>query len=62
MTTEAVLVKYDEILKDTGHGGAKLLRIDEDEVWVPNSLILARWEADRWVEVPRWFAEKEGLV
>ena len=53
---------YDEILQDTGDGGATLFEIDEKEVWVPNSLVEEIWESDNQVEVPLWFAEKEGLV
>lgn len=59
---KTVQIKYDEIRHNTGDGGATLFIIDEDEVWIPNSLIKEIWEQDNEVEVPRWFAEKEELI
>jgi len=59
---ETVWINYDEILQDTGEGGATLFQMDDEEVWVPNSLITDFDEDVYSVEIPVWFAEKEGLV
>ena len=60
METEEI--SFDEILTDTGEGGATLFSIDGDEQWVPNSLITGLSHSRKVFEVPVWFAKKEGLV
>jgi len=60
MDDEFVIVEYDEKKYDTGK--ATLFIVEDDEVWIPNSLIDDIWEDDNQVLVARWFAEKECLV
>ena len=57
---ETTLIDFDEIKHDTGR--ATLFDIDGDDIWIPNSLIVDIWDHDHQVEIPVWFAEKEGLV
>ena len=59
---ETVTIVYDEKLVNTGEGGATLFLMDGVEVWVPNSLISDLEQGNNEVEIPLWFAEKEGLV
>jgi len=63
-TVETVLIDYDTVLVDTGAGGASLFKIDVREVWIPNSLVeeVYKSEASCQVEIPVWFAKKEGLI
>ena len=58
---EYVEVYFDEIIMDTGAGGAKLISVDGDEHWIPNSLS-TEGDDDNILEIERWFAEKEELV
>lgn len=62
--TEMVLITYDEIIRGDccTEGTATLFKIDKDERWIPNSLIEDWWDHDNQIQVPLWFAKKEGLV
>ena len=59
MTTYCEIV-YDEIVLDRDDLGAILFRIDDEEIWVPRSLISEL--GDQSFEVPEWFATKEELI
>ena len=56
-----VMIPYDDILQDTGDGGATLFVMGDDEVWIPNSISHRDIEWGQ-VGIPEWFAIKEGLV
>lgn len=56
--TDTAEIYFDEIIRETD--GAYLLQIDDEQQWVPKSLATI---TERGImEIPQWFAEKEGLV
>ena len=67
--TEYTVIDIDKIEHITN--SAVLVKIDEDEQWIPLSVLdhdsIALIESPHWgyvrgLEVAVWFAEKEGLV
>ena len=58
---EIINIPFDAILADTGEGGAKLFLDDTGQHWIPNSLIEDVY-SDNSVDIPRWYAEKYGLI
>lgn len=65
MPRPTVELEVEVVVKETTLG--LLCRIDEKETWIPKSLIgedsEVRAEGDRGkIEVPEWWALKEGLV
>ena len=56
--SEIVTIDHDGLVYETDD--AKLFEIDDEKVWIPKSLISD--EDDESVDVPEWFAEKEGLI
>ncbi len=59
-----VHLDVDEILRETD--GAFLLKIGDEELWVPKSQIsdasdYGEGDEDCTVSVTKWFADKEGL-
>jgi len=57
-----VVICFDEIVVNRDDLGAVLFRMDNQEIWIPRSLIGWLDEEDNEVEVPEWFAIKEELV
>lgn len=60
---DTVWLDFDEKRHDTGR--ASLFIIDKEEFWIPNSVIKDEDEiagGSIRVEVPIWWAEKEGLL
>lgn len=60
MSNELVTVYFDDVIIDRGHLGAILFRINEQEVWIPRSLIKDRGKNQ--LGIPEWFAFKEELI
>ena len=56
-----VRLDFDDLVDETDLACC-LAFSDEHEVWVPKSIILELDEEDGEVEVPQWFAYKEGLI
>lgn len=62
------LCKFEaRALRKSKGGGALLVEIDGEEIWIPQSVIDDK--SEMWVEgdmgelvIPLWFAEKKGLV
>jgi len=55
-----VTVYFDEVVVDRDSLDATLFRMGNRELWVPKSLIIDQEKNS--IEVPEWFAIKEGLV
>lgn len=61
------LCKFEARALRKSKGGALLVEIDGEEIWIPQSIIDDKSEV--WIEgdigelvISLWFAEKEGLV
>ncbi len=58
--SETTEIDFDSIKHETPN--ATLFEADGKEFWIPKSVIGTVDESAGTVEVPVWFAEKEGLV
>jgi hypothetical protein len=59
---ELVEVDYDEIIRDNARDKAVLFAVDDEEVWIPRSLIDYTDERAKTFYVPEWYAIKEELI
>ena len=59
MVDEAVEINFDEKAAETDM--AILFMIDDEEVWVPKSVINYYGEQEGIAEIKSWWAEREGL-
>jgi hypothetical protein len=58
-----VMIEYDDVIYETDR--AFLLKIDNEQVWVPNSVAIDPPRVKSGpgaVEVAEWFAHKEELI
>lgn len=54
-----VTVRFDELMYETQK--AYLVNIDDEEVWIPKSVIEDFDEKNGQMIIAEWFASKEGL-
>ncbi len=64
MSSPLITVYFDKVVIDEDYYNALLLDFGSDEgnVWIPRSLIHQLDETKGEMEIPVWFAEKEGLI
>jgi hypothetical protein len=59
MSDDDDMVRIDVDSFETETHRAVLFKVDGEKLWVPKSVV-DDW-TDDWVDVQRWWAEKEGL-
>lgn len=59
---EPVEIVYDVLLNDGTGLEAILIGFDDEELWIPKSLISEHDEKQCSLELPEWFALKHGLI
>ena len=60
MEDKFVNIDFDWIVGETEM--AILFLADDEELWIPRSVIKDVWEKDQVVEIETWFAEKKGWI
>lgn len=57
---EMVTIDFRSVIRDRDSDAAILFDIEGEEIWIPRSLIDEQDSGS--VDVPKWFARKEGLL